>query len=867
MTDLDEALRDDVRMLGESLGQTIESHLGSDFLQRIERIRHLAKAGRLDAGSDHAALLAELAELDEDQFLPVARAFTQFLNLANIAEEFHRVRQHQEQDRPAAEDAFARQLKQLLEAGLDRARIVEAIGRMEVDLVLTAHPTEVNRRTLIRKYNAITDCLRWMELGDARQRRLDELISQIWHTNEIRQQRPTPIDEAKWGFAVIEGSLWRAVPDYLRKLDRQMQAALDCRLPLDCAPVRFSSWMGGDRDGNPHVTADVTREVLLLSRWMAADLYYRDLSDLRSELSMYQCNQALRDRVGEAAEPYRKLLGELRSRLDQTRELIRSRLDGEAVSLEHLISEQELLEPLLLCHESLSECGMQMIAGGLLEDVIRRIACFGIGLVKLDIRQNAERHASVLDALTRFYEMGSYLQWGEPEKQRFLLQELQNRRPLIPRHWDPGEEAIEVLETCRAIAEADPASLGTYVISMASQPSDVLSVILLMREMGVNHNMRVAPLFETLDDLQQAHHCIDALLANPWYRDYIDGHQEVMIGYSDSSKDAGQLAAVWAQYQTQEALTETCRMKGVHLTLFHGRGGTVGRGGGPTHRAILAQPPGSVDHTLRITEQGEVIRFKFGIPEIAQRNLERYTGAVLAATLAPRPAPRGEWRELMDELAATGFREYRALVREDSRFVPFFRACTPERELGKLPLGSRPAKRRADGGVESLRAIPWVFAWTQIRLMLPAWLGSDSALRGVMEQGRVDELRRMYREWPFFTSYIDMLEMVLAKSDPEIARYYASRLVPDELQSLGGELRKRLQATFDLVLQIKQRERLLVDFPLIRRSIDVRNPYIDPLHFLQAELLYRDRNCPDQRLEQALMVTMAGISAGMQNTG
>jgi len=364
MTDLDEALRDDVRMLGESLGQTIESHLGSDFLQRIERIRHLAKAGRLDAGSDHAALLAELAELDEDQFLPVARAFTQFLNLANIAEEFHRVRQHQEQDRPAAEDAFARQLKQLLEAGLDRARIVEAIGRMEVDLVLTAHPTEVNRRTLIRKYNAITDCLRWMELGDARQRRLDELISQIWHTNEIRQQRPTPIDEAKWGFAVIEGSLWRAVPDYLRKLDRQMQAALDCRLPLDCAPVRFSSWMGGDRDGNPHVTADVTREVLLLSRWMAADLYYRDLTDLRSELSMYQCNQALRDRVGEAAEPYRKLLGELRSRLDQTRELIRSRLDGEAVSLEHLISEQELLEPLLLCHESLSECGMQMIAGG-----------------------------------------------------------------------------------------------------------------------------------------------------------------------------------------------------------------------------------------------------------------------------------------------------------------------------------------------------------------------------------------------------------------------------------------------------------------------------------------------------------------------
>lgn len=867
MTDLDEALRDDVRMLGESLGQTIESHLGADFLGTIERIRHLAKAGRLDAASDHAALLAELQELNEDQFLPVARAFTQFLNLANIAEEFHRVRQYQDVCRLDAEDAFARQLKQLREEGLEADQILAAIERMEVDLVLTAHPTEVNRRTLIRKYTAITDCLRKLESGDHYQRRLNELISQIWHTNEIRQQRPTPIDEAKWGFAVIEGSLWQAVPGYLRQLDQQMQAVLGCPLPLNCSPVRFSSWMGGDRDGNPHVSANVTREVLLLSRWVAADLYYQDLSELRSELSMYQCNPALRQRVGEAAEPYRKLLGELRERLDQTRELIRQRLDGDRVVLDRLITEQELLEPLQLCHRSLTDCGMQVIAGGLLEDVIRRIACFGVTLAKLDIRQNAERHASVLDALTRFYELGSYLQWGEQEKQRFLLQELQNRRPLIPHQWEPDPEVAEVLETCRVIAEADPASLGSYVISMASQPSDVLSVILLLREMGVAHNMRVAPLFETLDDLQQAHHCIDVLLSTHWYRDYIDGHQEVMIGYSDSSKDAGQLAAVWAQYQTQEALTDTCRMKGVHLTLFHGRGGTVGRGGGPTHRAILAQPPGSVDHTLRITEQGEVIRFKFGIPEIAQRNLERYTGAVLAATLAPVPAPRQEWRVMMDDLSNTGFREYRALVREDSRFVPFFRACTPEHELGKLPLGSRPAKRRADGGVESLRAIPWVFAWTQIRLMLPAWLGSDSALRQAMEEGWLDKLRQMYREWPFFTSYIDMLEMVLAKSDPVIAQYYSSRLVPDELQPLGLELRERLQATFDLVLQIKQRDRLLVDFPLIRRSIDVRNPYIDPLHYLQAELLYRDRNCPDKRLEQALMVTMAGISAGMQNTG
>ncbi len=469
--------------------------------------------------------------------------------------------------------------------------------------------------------------------------------------------------------------------------------------------------------------------------------------------------------------------------------------------------------------------------------------------------------------MTAYYGLGSYLAWNEEQKQKFLLEELQSKRPLFPDRWPPDPEVREVLDTCRVIAESDPDSLGSYVISMASQPSDVLSVILLLRQLGVAHNMKVVPLFETLSDLQNAHHCLDALLSLPWYIDYIQGQQEVMIGYSDSSKDAGQMAAVWGQYQTQEALTATCRARGVHLTLFHGRGGTVGRGGGPTHRAILAQPPGSVDHTIRITEQGEVIRFKFGIPEIAQRNLELYTGSVLTATLSPLPAPRPAWRDLMTHLAATGFQEYRSVVREDERFVPFFKASTPEGELGKLPLGSRPAKRRADGGVESLRAIPWVFAWTQIRLMLPAWLGSDSALQLAIASGKLDQLHEMYAHWPFFTSYVDMLEMVLAKSDPVIAEFYAEKLVPDALQPLGEQLRNRLLKTIDGVLQIKQSAELLADFPGIRRSINVRNPYIDPLHFLQAELLFRDRNCPEQQLEQALMVTMAGISAGMRNTG
>lgn len=867
MNSLDTALRDDVRMLGDSLGQTISNHLGPEFLAIIERIRHLAKTGRSGAESNHADLQTELSELSETDVLPVARAFTQFLNLANIAEEFHRVRLHQEVCELESNDSFAQQLQRLKASGLTSREIMDAILRLDVDLVLTAHPTEVNRRTLIGKYNAITDCLRGLERGEQRNRRLDELVSQIWHTNEIRQKRPTPIDEAKWGFAVIESSLWQALPDYLRQMDQQMQELLGQPLPLDCSPVRFSSWMGGDRDGNPYVTANVTREVLMLSRWMAADLFDRDLETLRAELSMHQCSAELRAQVGAEAEPYRHLLADLRQRLNTTKEQIRKILAGTKTDTSGLLTRAELLEPLLLCHRSLNECNMSIIAGGLLEDVIRRVACFGVTLVTLDIRQNADRHGAVFDALTRHLELGSYLAWSEDQKQAFLLQELQNKRPLLPPRWQPDAEIQEVLDTCRVIAESDPSALGSYVISMASQPSDVLSVILLLGELGVDHNMRVVPLFETLSDLENAHHCLEALLSIEWYHQYIQGKQEVMIGYSDSSKDAGQMAAVWGQYQTQEALTATCQAKGVHLTLFHGRGGTVGRGGGPTHQAILAQPPGSVDHTIRVTEQGEVIRFKFGIPEIAQQNLERYTGAVLTATLCPLPAPHPTWRKLMAELSETGFKEYRSVVREDEKFVPFFKASTPERELSKLPLGSRPAKRRADGGVESLRAIPWVFAWTQIRLMLPAWLGSDRALQAAISSGQLELLHEMYADWPFFTSYVDMLEMVLAKSDAVIAQYYTERLVPDDLQPQGEQLRSRLLETIDGILQIKKSSVLLADFPQIRQSINVRNPYIDPLHFLQAELLFRDRNCPDARLEQALMVTMAGISAGMRNTG
>jgi phosphoenolpyruvate carboxylase len=405
---------------------------------------------------------------------------------------------------------------------------------------------------------------------------------------------------------------------------------------------------------------------------------------------------------------------------------------------------------------------------------------------------------------------------------------------------------------------------------MASEPSDILAVALLLRASGVRNRLPVVPLFETLSDLEQSGPRMEKLWQVPWYREYSDCRQQVMIGYSDSSKDAGQLAAVWSQYQSQETLSRVAEEQGISLRLFHGRGGTVGRGGGPAHRAILAQPPGSVRGGLRVTEQGEMIRFKFGLPEVAERNLKIYIAAVMEANFLPPERPEESWRATMNELAEQGVASYRAMVRDNPDFVSYFRAATPEQELGKLSLGSRPARRRSGGGIETLRAIPWIFAWTQIRLMLPAWLGADTALNDQLSRGKLEKLREMYAEWPFFRTYIDMLEMVLSKADGSIAEYYEARLVEASMQSLGETLRERLAHVRELVLEIKGQKELLENSIALQHSMQVRNPYTDPLHYLQAELLWRERQTEDavnSDVEKALMVTMAGIAAGMRNTG
>ena len=876
MSDRQASLRENVRLLGDCLGETMSNHLGESFLDKVENIRLLSKDGR--QSGDSAALIQALEELDDKDIVPVARAFNQFLNLSNIAEQYHRVhRRRTNESLGVYQNPVGDLLHRLHEQAFSSQQIMASLQQQSIELVLTAHPTEVVRRSLIRKYDNISSELEALDkdnilpLEETKHiRRLNEIITQAWHTDEIRDERPTPVDEAKWGFAVIEQSLWQAVPRFFRQLEEQFSQYTDVdRLPLDLCPIRFATWMGGDRDGNPNVTHKITEEVTLLARWMAADLYIKDLNVLRSEFSMTQCNAALRERVGDSSQPYREILRNLENKMIATRAWAKARLDGEEEHTQGiLLDSQPLIDDLVLCYQSLMECGMKVIANGSLLDLIRCAATFGVTLVRLDVRQDASRHIEALSAITRFYGVGDYAEWDEASRQAFLLTELNSKRPLLPLKWSPTAEVREVLDTFSMLAKGKANSFGSYVISMASAPSDVLSVALLLKESGVAFPMRIVPLFETLADLDNAEPIIGQLFSMPWYKAYIDGKQEVMIGYSDSAKDAGQIAATWGQYRAQEALTKLCQKHGIHLTLFHGRGGTVGRGGGPAHVAILSQPPGSVNGAIRVTEQGEMIRFKFGIPDIAVRSLELYCSAVMEASLIPAAAPKEEWRAIMDEMAEVGMNQYRSIVRGHEDFVPYFRAITPEQELAKLPLGSRPARRRLDGGVESLRAIPWIFAWMQIRLMLPAWLGAESALAQSIDAGNLENLRRMHKEWPFFGAYLDMLDMVLAKAEPEIAEYYEKRLVPAELTSLGLLLRRKLHQVSGCVMKLKQQERLIEDNKTIRQSIDVRNPYIDPLHYLQAELLHRSRQSPDNKeVNKALMITMAGIASGMQNTG
>lgn len=872
-------MKSNVNMLGTLLGEAITRATGPEMLDLVENIRQLAKASQQGDELAHDKLLDLIKNLSDEELLPVARAFNQFLNFANTAAEYYGISPHGEAaNSPKKLTELFHTLKNENISGQD---ICKAVRELSIELVLTAHPTEINRRTLINTYTSINSCLAQLDHDDLADyekdrimRRLRQLVCQAWYTDEIRKQRPTPIDEAKWGFSVIEDSLWTGVPLFLREFNDQLVDAFDRQLPVEQVPIKFTSWMGGDRDGNPNVTAAVTAKVMLQARVKAIELFLADIQVLVRELSMAECTPDVLDYLNAdvtPAEPYRVIVKNIRHRLVKTHAYLVSRLNDEnvIVTSDIILNNEQLWQPLYLCYQSLIACGMPTIAHGPLLDTLRRIKSFGLQLVRLDIRQDSAVHTEAIDALTKELNIGCYAEWSEQQKQQFLLAELKSSRPLLPHQWLPEDTVKEVFDTCKVIAEAGEESIAAYVISMAKTPSDILAVFLLLKSVNCQKNIPVVPLFETLEDLNNAKSVMQQLLDIPWYQEKIQGKQMVMIGYSDSAKDAGTLAASWAQYRSQEELVQLFADHQIELTLFHGRGGTIGRGGAPAHAALLSQPPGSLKGGLRVTEQGEMIRFKLGLPDVALSSLMLYASAILQANLLPPPNPKQAWREIMDDMSQTSCQCYRHYVRAEPKFVSYFRSVTPEMELGRLPLGSRPQKRKNGGGIESLRAIPWIFAWTQNRLMLPSWLGAGAALKLAIDAGNESLLKEMYHHWPFFNTRLGMLEMVYAKADTQIYQYYQKRLVESSMWYLGEELCKRLEEDIEVVLKITDDDSLMADLPWIAESVALRNTYIEPLNLLQVELLERSRknNEENSTVEQALMITISGIAAGMRNSG
>ena len=875
------ALRGNVNLLGQLLGQTIKDAQGQAILDKVEEIRALSKSSRSGNENDRKTLIKVLHALSDEELLPVARSFNHFLNLANVAEQFHTVSRFNDvgfcQLNPLTQTLKTLATK-ANNGQLNHNHLADTLSKLHINLVLTAHPTEVTRRTIINKHVELSDCLASLERTDnlAQEReailnRIAQLISQAWHTDDIRRSRPTPVDEAKWGYAVIENSLWHAVPRFLREFSQHVKEHLSLELPINYSPIEFTSWMGGDRDGNPYVTAQVTKEVLDHGRWMALDLYGRDLETLSTELSMSDASDELIALAGQEFEPYRCVIKTLKNQVLETVMHLGAKIKNQRSEAQDLITDiNQIKHPIEVCYRSLLKCNMKVVADGLLLDVLHRINSFGLRLAKLDVRQDSSRHGDVFSELTRYLGLGDYNQWQEQDKQAFLLTELNSRRPLIPKRWQPSPEVQEVLDTFDVIAQQDEQTFGLYIISMARTASDILAVQLLLKESGCSFKLPVAPLFETLDDLNDGHNVITTLLDNDWYRGQIKNTQNVMIGYSDSAKDAGMMAAGWAQYEAMDKLVQLADKRGIELVLFHGRGGTVGRGGAPAAQALHSQPPGSLKGGLRVTEQGEMIRFKFGLPDVALQSLNIYAGAVLQSNLLPPPEPKPQWREVMALISEESCEHYRNVVRHDEDFVPYFRMATPELELSKLPLGSRPAKRNPTGGVESLRAIPWIFAWSQNRLMLPAWLGALTGLQAALAKYGVETLQEMSLQWPFFRSRLEMLEMVFSKADSWLSEHYDNALVEDMYKPLGVTLRKELAEAISLVQSLSPQKSLLADQPWIKESIALRNPYTDPLNVLQVELLRRARssdNGSEGDIDNALMITMTGIAAGMRNTG
>ena len=882
------SLREDIRLLGTFLGKVIKNQEGKEIFELIEKIRLLSKinTNNFNKHNSYKSLSGKIKKLNSEKMFKVTRSFTHLLNLMNLAESLDASRKLNEHEissnKEKTSNIFIEQIiKNLFKnKKILNKKIYDQAKNLNIGIVLTAHPTEVKRRTLIQKYAQLIEILEQRHLYKNYPSKIKEFdrklyneITIIWKTDDLKRTRPTPIDEARWGLAVIEDSLWDTIPKVYKKLNEIFRENMGKNLPRNFNPFEFGSWMGGDRDGNPNVTALVTKESILLSRWQAAKLYEKELTKLIQDLSMDECSKVIRKFTGKTFEPYRIYLRPLRDKMRSTyRSIERYLIQNKPFSENKLLqTKNEILKPLRIVQQSLNENQGKMIANEGLLDLIRRAKCFGINLAKLDIRQESSRHSKLISEIANKKLKLKYENFDEDKKIQFLSSLITGKKNFVSNYKIKNLENKEVWSTFKLLSSQPRECLGAYIISMTSSASDVLSVYLLQKEAKIKNLLRVVPLFETLEDLQNAKRIMSKLFSLKWYRKYINNKQEIMIGYSDSSKDGSKLSASWHQYMLQEQILNLAKKHKIEITFFHGRGGSPGRGGGPIQATLKSQPPLSVNGKIRITDQGEVVQQKYGYKPLAEYNLCSYISAVMEASLKPPPIPRNNWRSLIQKMSDISMSAYRKYINENQEFIRYFKTVTPHKSLSRLSIGSRPSKRKNTDNIKSLRAIPWVFAWTQIRLMLPAWLGMTEALRYASIKKFSKTLKDMEINWPFFYSIMDILDMVLFKIDPKISKIYEDNLADQKLKRIGEKLRFQFESLKKLHNKITPKK-IIEERKEFRKALFVRKNYTEVLNILQATIMSKLNrkkiNSKNQKyLNDALMTSIAGISAAMKNTG